>query len=55
MITLTRLSKKSVAVQFAAVFADEAHAPEQPMVDGLPVEHAVLQRFRHELDQIICP
>jgi len=39
---------------FAAVLADEAHALDQTLVDGLPVERAVLERFRHELDHIIC-
>src|ERR1700704_5182945 len=34
---------------FAAVLADEADALEQPLVDGLSVEHAVLERLRHEL------
>src|SRR5471030_2518268 len=38
---------------FAAVLADEAHALEQPLVDGLPVQHAVLERLRHELDHNI--
>ena len=38
---------------FAAVLADEAHALDQALVDGLPVERAVLERFRHELDHII--
>ena len=38
---------------FAAVLADEAHTLDQPLVDGLPVERAVLERFRHELDRII--
>ena len=38
---------------FAAVLADEPDALDQPLVDGLPVEHAVLERFRHELDHII--
>jgi hypothetical protein len=38
---------------FAAVLADEAGALNQPLVDGLSVEHAVLERFRHELDHMI--
>ena len=38
---------------FAAVLADETDALDQPLVDGLSVEHAVLERFRHELDHII--
>ena len=38
---------------FAAILADEARALDQPLVDGLTVEHAVLERFRHKLDHII--
>ena len=38
---------------FAAVLADEAHALDEALVDGLPVERAVLERSRHQLDHII--
>jgi hypothetical protein len=38
---------------FAAVLADEADALEQPLVDGLSVEHAVLEGFRYKLDHVI--
>jgi hypothetical protein len=39
---------------FAAVLADEADTLDQPLVEGLAVQHAVVERLRHKLDHIIA-